>query len=151
MSNHSLPVVFTASDQKEIETKLRELQEDAGGSCTVSVFLHDANQLLVLLVREQHIVSWCLMHARDKERAHALAAVLDEVLKREHDVVCSDVAALTNAAIAHASQAARASEVLADAAIARAQEAARAAAETEALREARRRRNDTYPGEWDCG
>jgi hypothetical protein len=130
MSNHELPVVLTANDQNQVERKLAELPQSPDGTGTLSVFLPDAGQVLVLLTQDADIVSWCLMHASDQRRAHELTVVLTHVLRREHEVVCGDAKALADAAIGRASRAAR---------------------RHQALGEDRQRRNDTYPGEWDCG
>jgi hypothetical protein len=129
MSNHEFPVVLTEDDQDRVERKLAELRESADGSGSISVFFPGARQVLLLLARDGDIVSWCLMPAGDEGRAHKLTVLLTQVLKRELQIVCRDVKALADAAIGRAAQ----------------------AAGRQALREARRRRNDTYPGEWDCG
>jgi hypothetical protein len=130
MTSHELPLVLTADDQQLIERKLAELPQSADGSCTLSVFLPGARQVIVLLAQDGDIVSWCLMPAEDGGRAHALTVVLKHVLKCEHEIVCRDVKAFADAAIDRVSQTAR--QLL-------------------ARREARHRSNDTYPGEWDCG
>lgn len=130
MTNHELPFVLTADDQQLIERKLAELPQSADGNCTLSVFLSDARQVIVLLAQDGEIVSWCLMPAEDRRRAHALTVLLKHALKCEHEIVCRDVKAQADAAIGRASQATR---------------------RPQAVREARHRRNDTYPGEWDCG
>jgi hypothetical protein len=120
MSNHDLPVSLTADDQNRIERELAELPESSAGARAISVFLPGARQVLMLRTEDGDIVSWCLMPARDQGRAHELTVLLHHVLSREHDIVRRDVETLADAAIARASQAARV------------------------------RRNDTYPGEWDC-
>jgi hypothetical protein len=125
-----LPLVLTADDQQLVERKLAELPQSADGSSTLSVFLPGARQVIVLLARDGDIVSWCLMPAEDRARAHVLTVLLKHVLKCEHEIVCRNVKALADAAIDRASQTAR---------------------QPQALRETRQRRNDTYPGEWDCG
>ena len=121
MTNHELPLVLTADDQQRVERKLAELRESSDGSGTISVFFPGARQVLMLLAQDGDIVSWCLMPARDQRRAHKLTVSLKRVIRRELEIVCRDVKAVADAAIGRASQAARL------------------------------RRNDTYPGEWDCG
>ncbi|MDB5866599.1 MAG: hypothetical protein JWO70_4405 [Betaproteobacteria bacterium] len=129
MSSHEFPVVLTDDDHKRVERKLAELRESDDGSGSISVFFPGARQVLMLLARDGDIVSWCLMPARDEGRAHKLTVLLTQVLRRELGFVCRDVKALADAAIGRAAR----------------------AAGRQAQLEARRRRNDTYPGEWDCG
>jgi hypothetical protein len=121
MSNHELPLVLTAEDQKRFEMKLAELPESSAWSGVLSVYLPGLRQVIVLLAQDSDIVSWCLMPARDEGHAHELTVLLNPVLRRELEIVCGDAKALADAAICRASQAAR------------------------------HRRNDTYPGEWNCG
>jgi hypothetical protein len=121
MTSQELPLVLTADDQQLIERKLADLPQSADGTCVLSVFLSGARQVIVLLAQDGDIVSWCLMPADNRGRAQAVTVLLKHVLECEHEIVCRDVKALADAAIGRASQASR------------------------------QRRNDTYPGEWDCG
>jgi hypothetical protein len=130
MSNHELPFVLTADDESRVERKLAELPESFGGTTTISMFLPGASKVLVLLTQDGGIVSWCLMPARDQGRAHELTVLMKQILTRELEIASRDVKALADAAIGRASQTARPGR---------------------ALRRARQCRNDTYPGEWDCG
>jgi hypothetical protein len=129
MNSSELPVVLTADDQRLIERELAELAASPDTIGGMTVFLPRAGQVLVLFAMNGEIASWCLMPARDRDHGFALAAQITEIHRKELEVAWSDV------------------KVTADAAIARASRGARA----EALRETRQRRNDTYPGEWDCG
>jgi hypothetical protein len=129
MNSNELPVVLTADDEDLIERKLAELPEGPDGIGGVTVFLPRAGQVLVLFTLNGDIASWCLMPARDRDRALALAAQIAEVHRQDLEVACRDVKSIAEAAIDRASRA-----TLGD-----------------ALREARQRQNDTYPGEWDCG
>jgi hypothetical protein len=86
--------------------------------------------VLVLLAQDGDIVSWCLLPAGDRGRAHKLMVLFKRVVTRELEIVCRDVKALADAAIDRASQ---------------------AAGQRPALRETREHRTDTYPGEWDLG
>jgi hypothetical protein len=121
MSNHDFRDVLTADDRNRIERQLAELPESSDRIRTISVFLPGASQVLMLLTEDEDIVSWCLMPARDQGHAHELTVLLHGVLRRQVEIVCRDVKTLADAAIGRASRAAR------------------------------RRRTDTYPGEWDCG
>jgi hypothetical protein len=129
MNSAELPVVLTADDQHLIERKLADLAETPDAIGGMAVFLPRAEQVLVLFTVNGEIASWCLMPARDRDHAFALAARITEVHRKELEVAWGDVKSTADAAIGRASKAARG----------------------EALRAARQRRNDTYPGEWDCG
>jgi hypothetical protein len=130
MNSDELPVVLTADDQQLIERKLAELPEDRDGIGGVTVFLPRAGQVLVLFTLNGDIASWCLMPAGDQDRARALAARMTDVYRHELETAGRDVKAIADAAITRASRAAR---------------------DSEALREARQRHKDMYPGEWDWG
>jgi hypothetical protein len=129
MNSAELPVVLSADDRHLIESKLADLADSPDAIGGMTVFLLGAEQVLVLFTVNGEIANWCLMPARDRDHAFALAARITEVHKKELEVVWGDVKATADAAIGRASRAARG----------------------EALRAARKRRNDTYPGEWDCG
>jgi hypothetical protein len=129
MRTHELPIVFTADDHNRVDRKLAELQEKSGGNGSLSVFLPGTRQVIMLVARDGDIASWCLMPARDQGRAHKLTVLLKHLLGHESEIVSREVKDLADAAIGRASQAARQSQT---------------------FREARHRRNDTYPGEWDC-
>ncbi|MEA3156282.1 MAG: hypothetical protein QOK44_3871 [Betaproteobacteria bacterium] len=128
MDSAELPVVLTADDRHLIESKLAGLAERPDAIGGMTVFLPRAEQVLVLFTVNGEIANWCLMPARDRDHAFALAARIHEVHRKELEVVWGDVKATADAAIRRASRAARG----------------------EALRAARKHRNDTYPGEWDC-
>jgi hypothetical protein len=104
MSNHEFPVVLSGDDQNRVESKLAELQENSGGTGSISVFLPGARQVMMLLAQNGDIVSWCLMPAPDQGRAHKLTVLLKHVLGREVEIVCRDVKALADAAIGRASR-----------------------------------------------
>jgi hypothetical protein len=130
MNSDELPVVLTADDQQLIERKLAELPEGPDGIGGVTVFLPRAGQVLVLFTLNGDIASWCLMPARDQDRARALAARMTDVYRHELEIAGRDVKAIADAAISRAAGAAR---------------------DSEAPREARPRHDDTYPGGWDWG
>jgi hypothetical protein len=130
MNSAELPIVLTARDQHLIESKLAELPEGPDGIGEMAVFLPRARQVLILFTLNGDIASWCLTPARDQHSARALAARMTDAYEYELTFTRLYVKAFADAAIDRATSAARGSE---------------------ALREARRRDNDTYPGEWDCG
>jgi hypothetical protein len=103
MNNHELPAVLTADEQNWVEKKLAALPESSDGPVTLSLFLPEASQVILILAENGDIISWCLMPARDEERAHALTVLLKQVLRHEHEIVSRDVKALADAAIARAS------------------------------------------------
>jgi cobalamin synthase len=104
MNTRELPVVFSTDDHERVQRILADLRESANGSGTISVFLPVSMQVIVLLAHDGEIVSWCLMPAGDQLRAHALTALLRDVLSHELEIVCRDVKALADAAISRASQ-----------------------------------------------
>jgi len=129
MNIDELPVALSADDQGTIQRKLTEIPEDTDGIGGMTVFLPLVGQMLVLVTLNGEIASWCLMPARERDRARALAAQMIDLHKRELEIAWNDVKSIADNAIARASS----------------------AGHIEAPRTARRRSTDSYPGEWDCG
>jgi hypothetical protein len=129
MNIDDLPVALTADDQGVIQRKLSEIAENADEIGGITVFMPLVGQVLVLVTFNGEIASWCLMPARDRDRARALAVEITNLQGRELEMALNDVKSIADAAIARAS----------------------GVGHTEAPGHARRCNTDSYPGEWDCG
>jgi hypothetical protein len=104
MTAEELPIDLRAEDRVQVASELAEMREHDKVNGALALYLSDAKQLLMIVLRDGDIVSWCLMPARDHNGAQALATRLKRILAHEVESIWRDVKELADVAIGRASR-----------------------------------------------